>query len=423
MKLLRPIVLFLMIALASAPALAAPEPQPAPMVSMELSGVQLDDFVRMVSRVYSANLVGDGTLEGTVSGSLRNVPLMDAVDVVLGGAGYARKPVGAGVWLVTRATAAGAPEREEPVVRQFPLKYLEPDAALLDVVRGALGPSGSVALHRAGRTLVVRDLPMGVRRVEALLATLDQRPGQVMIEASIVEVSSSIARELGIDWSGGYSYISGDVFGGLGSVDASMGVNLPVGGGPAAGLGIGFGAVSDRVSLEMRIAALEQQGRARLVSSPRIMVLDGHMARIADGRDLMVVGPGSSVVMSTSGGQVADSPVYETFAASLSLEIVPRVLEQGTVSLGLDVRRDEFDFGHMVQDYPTRVTRSAQTDLLVESGATVAIGGISVERETDAEARVPGLGSLPIIGGLFSASSSAREERELIIFITPSIMR
>jgi type IV pilus assembly protein PilQ len=414
-----------MMALASAPALAAPEPQPAPIVSMELSGVGVADFVRMVSRVYGANLVGDGTLEGTVSGSLRNVPLMDAVDVVLGGAGYMRKPVGTGVWLVTRqdADAAGAQGHAEPVVRQFPLKYLEPDSALLDVVRGTLGPLGSVALHRAGRTLVVRDLPMGVRRVEALLATLDQRPGQVMIEASIVEVSSSIARELGIDWSGGYSYISGDVFGGLGSVDTSVGVNLPVGGGPAAGLGIGFGAVSDRVSLDMRIAALEQQGRARLVSSPRIMVLDGHVARIADGRDLMVVGPGSSVVMSTSGGQVADSPVYETFAASLSLEIVPRVLEQGTVSLGLDVRRDEFDFGHMVQDYPTRMTRSARTDLLVESGATVAIGGISVESATDAEARVPGLGSLPIIGGLFSASSSSREERELIIFITPSIMR
>lgn len=335
--------------------------------------------------------------------------------------------------LMTRAIAAlmlvalslGAAHAAERTVSEFRLRYMQVDASVVDAVGKALTPEGRVTALATRNALIVSDAPEGMERARRLIELIDRRQDQVAIEASIVEVSAEYGRELGIKWSGGYSRASDDVLGRFGSTSADLSVNLPSS--QESGLTFGIGAINDRVSLDLQISALESQGKARVISSPRVQVMDNQRATITEGTEIVIPSSTASTVINTGDKDSDLQSVYnrapQIFSANLQLDVVPRIVEGEGIALAIDVRQEQFDYNKEVQGYPAKKTKSARTNLLVAAGSTIVIGGINTTYTEETEEGVPVLRSIPFIGRLFSHTVTSTETRELMIFLTPRVVK
>jgi len=392
-----------------------------PLVSMELRGAELSDLMRAVGLAAGMNIIIDEEVRGTATVSLRDVPLWEALDTILRGKGLVYRRLPGGLVMVEPATG---PEAEEQglVVREFRMRYLKVSDSMLSAVEKLLSSRGKAGLLPDANAVVVKDIPVSVDRAERLLARLDRKPRQVLIEARIVEMDASMRKELGINWWAGYEYTSNDVLGGLGSVESTFAVNLPT---PSdEGLALGLGLVSDRLTLDVQLSALEDKGDAKIVSNPRVMVMDNQKAVISDGAELLVPEVEATTVIRTGDyiGGPDRTTRAETFAALLELAVTPRVIDGELLSLEIDTRREEFDFNVEVEGFPPKLTRTAKTTLLVHDGETVALGGIIKNEKRKSQSKVPVLGSIPILGRLFRRDITSEEQKELIIFITPKIV-
>lgn len=322
--------------------------------------------------------------------------------------------------------AVNAVPAEAAETRQFRLGYIEADEEVLGIVRQYLGPEGRAVLVNGSNSIIATDTLASIERIGTLVSTLDRRPGQVLIESRIVEVSKSDGRELGINWNAGYSELSGDVLGSPGIVGGSFAVNQPFEVNQRfseqGGAVLGYGFVTNKHNLNMRLMALEQKGRARIVSSPRVIVMENRRAVISQGEEFVVPKREQSTYINTESPDPSRKPMPETYSAVLKLAVVPRVVEGNDISLALEVRREEFNHDLLVEGYPLKLLKSAMTELLVESGQTAVIGGIKTEGRLERQSGVPLLSRIPILGWLFKGKRKATEESELMIFLTPTIL-
>jgi type IV pilus assembly protein PilQ len=400
--------------------------QCAPDVTLELKDAELRGLLGSMSAEYGINMVISPEVEGTVNASIRNVPLFDALDSILESRGYVRRAFRGGQMLVEPASAAHLEERSL-VVREFPLRYVNAtDKSVRTSVAGVLSSRGSLQAVTESNSLVVKDISIGLERAAMILGSLDRKPRQVVVEARVIEIRKGNTSALGIAWGGGYRRVSGDVFGGFGSEEGNFSVNLPAVDGDMGG-SIGFAVVSDRASLDLKISALEETGEARTVSSPRVQVMENRKAMISDGEEILVPSSMSTATVVQTGehavsGKTSSSP--DTFRASLELSVIPRVVEDSHVALALEVRREWFDQDpeKRVDGYPPKISKLAATDVILEEGTTVAIGGIETEMEMSKSQRVPFLSRIPLLGWLFKNRTKAREQGELLIFLTPRIL-
>jgi type IV pilus assembly protein PilQ len=404
-------------------------------VSMQLRDVRIKDVLKELTEQHGLNIIIDEDIEGSISVNLKSVDLWEALDAILGIKGYAYRQLDNGLILVERQNPV---EREERgiMVREFRLNYLEPSDKLLDTVGKLLSNRGEVIRLPGANAIVVKDMELGIKRVEALLMSIDKRPRQVLIEARIVEVGSNLRRELGVDWTAKYTYESNDVLGGLGSMTGDFGVNLPsVAADEGVGLGLGFGLVSDRLTLDIRLSALEESGKAKVLSSPKVLVLDNHEAAITTGTEILVPQSSTTTYLTTEEAETikkaedADEIVLtgvrqrrpETFTAKLELTVTPRVINPETVALSIDTKREEFIYDIQFEGYPPKDSRTARTRLYVGNGQTVVIGGINTSSEFSKERGVPLLSKIPLLGWLFKRKDKGNEQKELLIFLTPTI--
>ncbi|MCK4910534.1 MAG: hypothetical protein KAR83_02780 [Thermodesulfovibrionales bacterium] len=396
-----------------------------PVVSFELHDVELRGFLESVALEYGINMVISSEVGGQVSANLRHVDLFDAIDSIISSRGYLRREIKGGLMVVEPAGESELRERDL-LVKEFRLRYVDVmDSGIMNTVSGVLSRRGKVMSVEGSNSLVVKDVAMGIDRAEALLASLDMEPRQVIVEARMVEISKGSASELGINWGASHSKTSGDVFGGLGTVEESFGVNLPDVQGDTASPGgvFGFSVISDRVSLDLRIQALETAREARTVSSPRVQVAENTEAVIADGTEILV--PSADTQMVVSGGEGTVEGVddeLKTFRAVLGLSVTPRVVAPGRVALKIEVMREWFDYEKDVEGFPPKLTKTVSTNLIINDGETIAIGGIETGMDAQSEARVPLLSRIPFLGALFRSRAKEAEMRELVIFLTPFIV-
>lgn len=316
--------------------------------------------------------------------------------------------------------SSAAPSESSAQTRQFRLNYIEADTALLSMVREYLGPGGRAVMVNGTNSIVATDTPAAILRVSGLIEALDKKPLQVLIESRIVEVLRSESLELGINWSGSYTGLSGDILGRPGIEGGSFAVNQPF---EAEGGGtLGYGFVTDRHSLSARLGALEQKGSARTISSPRVVVIENRRAVISQGEEFVVPKRELSTYINAESPDPTNKPVPETYSALLKLAVVPRVVEGSQVSLAIEVRREEFDHIRNIEGFPLKTLRSAMTELLVESGRTAVIGGIRTEGFQKTDSGVPLLSRIPILGWLFKGRQKSEGETELMIFLTPTVV-
>lgn len=418
---------------------------------LDVRDLDIRDFLRFLAEAAGVNIVIDNDVTGNVTLRLRSVPWDEALDVVLRANGLGMVREGNVIRVAKQATLdaemQAALERREALfvpppleTRIIPVNYAMA-GELAPRAQELLTDRGSVSVDERTNVIIATDERRVLGRVEELVRTLDTQTPQVLIEARIVEASSTYVRQIGIQWGGDFISSSatgnptGLVFpssigmaggavdqqtplGGLtsirgGQANPNFAVNLPaaVGTGAGGALAMTLGSVANNVNLAVRLSALENTGTLRIISSPRILTLDNRQAYIEQGTMI----PYSQV--SAQGVQTAFQE------AKLNLTVTPHVTSDGGVLMKIKVTRNEPDFAQTgARGDPTILKREAETELLIMDGNTAVIGGIYTRNTGLNYSQIPLLADIPFLGWLFKSRSDTDRRSELLIFITPRII-
>jgi type IV pilus assembly protein PilQ len=405
-------------------------------VSLDFQGADLRAVLRTFAEISGLNIVIDPTIQGTVDVALRDVPWDQALDIIL----RANK-LGYGVdGTIVRIAPLTVLAEEEGQRRKLQeeqalagelqvftqaLSYAKAEdlSSLLEAT--VLSARGTIQVDKRSNMVIINDLPERLQRAADLIQVLDVPQPQVEIEARIVQTTREFARALGVQWGfngqvdpglGNTPSIgfpnSGSIGGRTGAVQngTPSAVNLATQGASSA-LGLALGAMNGAVNLDVALSALEKQGQGRILSTPRISTQNNVEAEITQGVQIPIQ-------------TIANNTVTVTFKdAALTLKVTPQITASDTVIMQISVENASPDFSRQVNFIPPIDTQRANTRVLVRNGETTVIGGIYVSREQSVEDRTPGLHRLPLLGWLFKRESVSDESRELLIFITPKIIR
>jgi type IV pilus assembly protein PilQ len=394
-------------------------------ISLNLVDADVKQVFRLFHEISGLNFVLDPTVEGRVTIVLDNVPWDQALDLILKNNGLDKTLDNNVVRIApTRKLAAEAAERKQlkeakelevdPVTITRTLSY----AKAKDVERvirdsGVLTPRGKVIVDERTNTLIISDIPKRAAPVDELITTLDTETPQVMIEARIVETAREFVQDFGVDW--GFTALASAETGtspGLSfprNTAIAYDLNLPAQ--DASVLSFSFGNILDSFTLDIALDALEIEGRARILSSPKVATQNNERAEIEQGVRIPVVNTTATEIN------------VEYVSASLRLMVTPQITADGTVILDIEVENNTPDFVNRVGDVPPINTQRAKTKVLIADGGTTVIGGIFTVNEGQSEAGVPWFRNIPVFGWLFKKRNITNENRELLIFITPKIMK
>jgi len=387
-----------------------------PAVSLELRDVELKDVLRAIGQEHRINIIVDESATGKVTVSLRNVPLWDAIESILKGKGFTYIKEDNIVRVIK------ASEDEELVTHTVTVSYANPKEVEA-VIKKIMSKKGEVASDSRSNTIIIKDLPANIPKVEALIKTLDKVPPQVMIDARIVEMNRNTDSSLGIQWGGSYVTPSGkgNISLSGGSGPDNFAVNLPAALSSAASPfgALKVGLITGNLNLDIRLSAMEQSGDARILSNPRIMTSNNKKASISTGEKIRVVSNTTGTTIVTGGTTTTSST--EEIEALLKLEVTPQITADGRVIMNIITKKEEFDWTRTVNNIPAINTREAVTDVIVKNGETLVIGGIYTKSDSTGEMRVPYLSKIPLLGWLFKRHDEFSDIKELLIFLTPTV--
>jgi type IV pilus assembly protein PilQ len=419
--------------------------------TMEFRDADLKDVLRALGQEEGLNVIIRDDVGGRLTLSFQRVTVREAFAAILKINNLVSFQDGTIVRVVKSPFAEGVNNMTTEII---PVNF--GDAKInAEAIKNFLSQQGSVSVDLRTNSLIVRDLPDNVAKIVSIMKSLDTKTPEVMIEARIVEASTSFARELGIQWGGkftnqtnggtytatggitnpgGSSSTPSPMTGGLGLSGNPFVVNLPA----AVTLGSGgvgafsFGNVSNTRQLDLQLSAMETSGNGRILSNPRVLTMDNKEAMIATGTEIFVqsvVIAGTTVSTSSGGGSTGGiTPVgggngVVQIDAKLELTVKPHITPDNQVIMHVKADKKDPDFTREVQGIPPLDTRTAETDLMVKDGETIVIGGIYTRNESKAVSGVPFLDRIPIIGWLFRHDSKNDIQNELLIFITPSIYK
>ena len=400
-------------------------------ISLNLVDADIKQVFRLFHDLSGLNFVLDPSVNGRVTIVLDNVPWDQALDLILKNNGLDKVLEGNVIRIAsTNKLAQEASQRKqlkeakemevEPVTITRTLSYAKA-GDVEKVIRngGVLTDRGKVIIDERTNTLIISDVPKRIEPLDQLINTLDTETPQVMIEARIIETSRTFSRDIGVQW--GMTAAADAAHGtstGLGfPSNASVGYGLNLGSSEtgdvsgASALSMSFGNILDSFTLDIALDALETSGQGRILSSPKIATQNNEEAEIEQGVRIPVVNTTATEIN------------VEFVSASLKLTVTPQITAEGTIILDITVENNSPDFNNTVGDVPPINTQRAQTKVLVADGGTTVIGGIFTVNEGASETGVPWFRKIPVFGWLFKQTSLRNENRELLIFITPKIMR
>jgi type IV pilus assembly protein PilQ len=438
----------------AAPIQQLPPPQsigPAPVqrrftgapVSLDLQAADLRAVLRTFADISGLNMVMDASLQGTVDVALRDVPWDQALDIILRANKLGYVVDGTIVRIVPLTVLAEEESQRRKLADEQALagelrvlikslSYSKAEEMQLLLTKSTLSARGTVQVDPRTNTLIITDLRERLQIASDLIATLDRAQPQVEIEARIVQTNKNAARALGVQWgfmgrvdpalgnttnlafpnngslSGRTAAVQGVPANATGVVPSA--VNLPAPGATSA-VGLALGSINGAFNLDVALSALESSGNGRLLSTPRVSTQNNVAAEIAQGVQIPIQ-------------TVSNNTVTVSFRdAALILRVTPQITAANTVIMQIVLDNSSPDFGRSVNGIPPINTQRANTTVLVNDGQTTVIGGIYASQESTATDRTPGLGSVPILKWLFKRDTSSDNSSELLIFITPRIVR
>jgi len=439
-------------------------------LSLNFQNIEIRSLLQVIADFTNFNIVTSDSVTGALTLRLKDVPWDQALDIIMQAKNLGMRKNGSVLWIAPKDEinakeklefeAKAAIENLEPLRTQsFQLNYTKATAIAQGLMgTGAsaggsgggggssgtttriLSPRGSVIAESRTNQLFVSDIPSRLAQVTELIQKLDIPVRQVLIEARIVEASDTFGKSLGVRLGGGIagerfaSSAGNRAFGTIGAMPVSGTggsggnsggtptttwtnsnfINLPAGDAGQAGTAAGTFAISLFNSsfsrmLNLEISALEADGKGKLVSSPRVITADQTKALIEQGEEI-------PYQQATSSGATSIS----FRKAVLKLEVTPQITPEGNIILTLDVSKDAR--GVNTPSGPAINTKHVQTEVLVENGGTVVIGGIFELTETNDESRVPVLGEIPYMGALFRKRERIANKTEMLVFITPKMI-
>lgn len=389
-------------------------------VTLEFSDADIRKIFQLIAEVSNLNFLIADDVSGTISIKLVNVPWDQALDVILDSKDLAMVRDGNIVQIKPRAKLQNQADAEI-AAKKASERLMELRTSVFEVNYAAVGEvaaqfnmlksdRGIITKDERTSRVIVKDIQTALDDMRALLKNLDSPERQVMIEARIVEATSTFTRDLGVQW--GLSYRDGSAsVAGINNVDTTFGGVVSTAGPGASGsgglgLGMSFGKLTSNIQLDMRLAAAATIGQVKIISTPKVVTLNNKAAKISQGQ---------SIPYQTTS---AEGTKTEFVEAALTLEVTPHITADGAVSMKIKASNNSPGAGSP----PPINKKEATTELVVSNGDTTVIGGIYVDSDTESDTGVPFLSDIPLLGWLFKSNNKLKTKTELLIFITPKIV-
>jgi len=413
------------------------------IISMKFKDADLRDVILYLGDFAGLNVVFDPEVRGVVTVDLKDIPWDQALDLILK-TNKVGKTLEGNVLRIAPTSVLTREKEEERrlretkvlagpmVVKTFTLSYSR-GSEVEALLRSKMSERGEIIVDERTNTLIITEVKDRMDVLEKLIDVFDTATPQVSIEARIVEASSTFIRNLGVQW--GFKGISDPFYGnqaslkfpnktlldgalipqgivtkGIGGPLGGYGVNLPA---PAftTAVGLSMANIMDTFRIDVALSALETSGEGRIISAPKVTTQNNQEAEIIQGRQIPVQ-------------TVANFTVTTRYVnAALELRATPQITAEGTIIMYIEIRNNAADFANLVNGIPPITTQSAQTTVMVPNGGTTVIGGIYRTEDSITRERVPFLHKIPILGNLFKNFARTKQTRELLIFITPRIIR
>ncbi len=432
-------------------------------VTFNFQDVPVRTVLQLVAEESNLNVVASDTVQGNVTLRLINVPWDQALDIVLRAKGLDKRREGGVIWVAPQPELAKFEQDKEDariaienrvdlVTDYIQINYHNAGAIFKALTEakgiggsggggsgesqndnGFLSPRGRIVADDRTNTLMISDIPKKIAQMRELIDVIDRPVDQVLIEGRIVIATDTFARDLGAKFGlgGTRSYNNGDNTatignGANGNTNATRGlnVNLPAGSftnpGSAGAPSLAYTLLGANFNLDLELSALQEEGRGEVISNPRIVTANQREGVIRQGKEIGYV----TITGGTAGA--AATPNVQFKEVLLELKVTPTITKDNRVFLNMEVKKDEVDQYLELAGYgtvPSINRREINTAVLVEDGQTVVIGGVYEFSDRSSVAKVPFLGDVPFLGNLFKKRGRGKDKAELLVFVTPKILR
>lgn len=412
-------------------------------ISLDFQDIEIRRVLQLLANYTGLNLVAADSVKGNITLHLKDIPWDQALDLMLKSKGLAKRSQGNTIWIAPIAELRKVEEEEAQAELQslktavlqtvyLQLKYAKAsdiekllhkstqNHSTSPVIEGAkkrteqreeqwgslLSSRGSVSVDQRTNTLVVMDTAAKLEQISKMISLLDVPVRQVMIEARVVRASTDFTKELGVKW----GVVTRDNNRGL--INSNLNIDLGVASAGASKIAFGLINLTDAV-LDLELSALQADGSAEVISTPKVLTADKQKANVAAGRQVPYQ------TRENMGGVATTATSFKD--ALLSLDVTPSITPDGRVQMQLQITSDSP--GEIAPNGEFILNKNQiNTNVLVKNGQTVVLGGIFEQDSRHTKTKVPVLGNLPVIGGLFRRTEKIDKKSELLIFVTPRIV-
>ncbi len=432
-------------------------------VTFNFQDVPVRTVLQLIAEESNLNVVASDTVQGNVTLRLVNVPWDQALDIVLRAKGLDKRRDGGVVWVAPQPELAkfeqdkedariAIENRSDLITDYVQINYHSATTIFKALTEakgiggggggegggggqnenGFLSPRGRLVADERTNTLMISDIPKKVAQMRELIAVIDRPVDQVLIEGRIVIANDTFARDLGAKFGigGKRTYNQGDneatignTTNGVGNANRGLNVNLPAGTFTQAnGLGpsLAYTLLGANFNLDLELSALQEEGRGEVISNPRIVTANQREGVIKQGKEI------GYVTITGGTGGVAATPNVQFKEVLLELKVTPTITQDNRVFLNMNVKKDEVDEYLPIANFgvvPVINRREINTAVLVDDGQTVVIGGVYEFSDRESVSKVPFLGDVPFLGNLFKKRGRSKDKAELLVFVTPKILR
>lgn len=394
-------------------------------MSFNFHDADLKDVIKIIAKISKLNIILDPGVSGRITSQLKDVPWDQALELFLRINGLAKVKegniirIGRIVTLAREAAERAAlktiQKREgevQIVTRRLSFAKVK---EIKTILQKQLSNRGEILEDARSNTLIISDIPSRIPIIDKLISALDTSVPQVSIEARIVETRANYVESFGIQW--GYNFVADPAHGNQTtlkfphSISQGYAVNLPSTGGSNLGTLFSLGNVANTFNLDLALSAMQTSGNGRIISAPKTTTQNNMEAVIQQGKQIPVQVEQNNTI------------TVQYKIAALELKVTPQITSRGTVICTLEINNNAADFANLVLGIPPITTQSIKTTVAVDDGGTIVIGGMYRIEKTTSSDGVPVLSKIPLLGALFKNKSKRNEQIELLVFITPRILK
>lgn len=431
-------------------------------INYNFQDIPVRPVLQLIAEESNLNIVVADTVTGNVTIRLVDVPWDQALDLILQSKGLDKRRQGNVIWVAPQAEIAkfeqdkedariALENRQDLVTEYIRINYHSAEAIFKGLTEskglgsgnqqnqgqantdsGFLSPRGRLVADERTNTLMISDIPKKIEEMRRLINEIDRPVDQVVIESRIVVATESFARDLGARFgvsgrrngnnrgalSGSLENNQNIINNGVTNVPGGLNFNMPASPTSGTAAGLAYTLLGANFSLDLELSAMQQNKRGEVLSNPRILTTNQREAVIRQGKEV-----GYVTITASTGGLAQPTVAFKDVL--LELKVTPTITHDDRVFLNVNVTKNEVEswFESTVGRIPTIAKREINTAALVENGQTVVIGGVYEFTDADSVSKVPLLGDIPVLGNLFKNKSRNNEKAELLIFMTPKILR